>query len=107
MYLHHSPSLQLQNCSNYTIPVPTPLTLPTVAEFYQLYQSRTYTTRPPYTYKAVPTIPVMYLHLSPSLLLQNCINYTNPLTTTLALPTVTELYQIYQSRTFRIRPPPC
>jgi len=102
--MNHTPSLLLQNCTNYTSPVPGTLDLPTVTELYEIYQSCKIKTRPPYSYRTVPTKPVSYLHHSTSLMLQNCNNYTSPVPTPLALSNVTELYQIYQSFTNNIRP---
>jgi len=107
LYLHHTHSHLLQNCTNYNSPVPTPHALPPVTDLYQLYQSCTYTTRTPTCYRTVPTITVLYLHFLPSLLLQNCTNYTSPVPTPLANPPVTELYQLYQSPTYTTPPPSC
>ena len=123
LYLQHLPSLLLQNCANFTSPVPTTLALPTFTELYQQYRSFTYHSRPPYCVRAVPTTPVIYLqHLPPycyitvptipglylqhslSLLLQNCTNYTTPVPAPLSLPAVTELYQLYHSCAYTTLP---
>ena len=74
--------------------------LHTVTELYQPHQSCTYNTCPPYFYRTVPTLPVLYQQHSPSLLLQNSTNNTGHLPTTVALPTVSELYQLHQSYTY-------